>query len=206
MRLNNLLFILGLLVPALLAFRAFFLPGPLVFGDAPYFYPEGLKELVSNFYIWTNRGENFGGINKISWIYPLMYIYGFLYTSLGLNHDLIIRLIFYFPATILAFITPVFFGMFLGFPKIVLFFTSLVYGLNTYFLLLLDGGQVGVALAYGLFPLTFTLLLKLIQYNGKKSFLATLAFLLLLTLFDPRFTLIAFLAAVVWVLIEALVN
>lgn len=202
----NILVFLGLAVPTLLAFRAFFTPSPLVWGDAPYFYPEGLKELVAKPYLWTDNGNNFGGINSLLWLSPLMFVYGILHKLFGLDNDLIIRILFYFPATLLSLITPIFFARYLGYSRVVQFFTSLVYTLNTYFLLLVDGGQVGVALAYGFFPLTLLFLRKLIDTPRFKNFLCSLFFLIVLSVIDSRIAAIGILALVVWVFIDWIEN
>lgn len=203
-RLVNVLFFLGITITVLIVFRAFFSDSPLVWGDAPYFYPEGLKELVSEPSVWTEWGENFGGINKFLWISPLMIIYGELHKFLGLNNDWVLRLLFYFPAIVSAVVFPLLFSRYLGLSKIVQFFSSFVYGLNTYFLLLVDGGQVGIALAYGLFPGVILFLKKLLDVAKPKDFLLALLFFNILVLADPRIAAIAVFSFVTWVLIETL--
>lgn len=200
----SILFLLALALPAIFVFKALILPGPVVWGDAPFFYPQGLQGLFNGPYIWTSWGKNFGGINEVLWIYPLMFLYGFLHVIFNFNNDLIIRIIFYFPAVILSFITPIIFVQCLGYSRQIKFFASLVYGLNTYFLLLIDGGQVGVALAYGIFP--FALLnLHLLATNPKlNQFLLALITILLLIIADPRFALISLFTALIWVLLEGI--
>src|SRR5258708_19491119 len=94
---------LSILVAVLLVFKKFFLPGPLVFGDAPYFYNQGLKELVSLPVAWLSRGNSLGGPNLFLWIYPLMLVYGFFGTFLLLVIDLILRILFYFPSLLFCF-------------------------------------------------------------------------------------------------------
>ena len=42
--------------------------------------------------------------------------------------------------------------------KVAQFFSSLIFVFNTYYLILVDGGQVGIALSYGLSPLIFLFL------------------------------------------------
>lgn len=202
-------FLILLAVPAFLVFRAFFLPaspaggpGPLAWGDAPYFYPEGLRELVSEPAAWVSRGNNFGAVNNILWLSPLMFLYGALHTFLGLGNDIIIRILFYFPAVILAFVTPVLFTRYLKLPRTTQFFASLLYGLNTYFLLLIDGGQVGVALAYGIFPLSLLFLRKLWDKPSPNNFYLALIFLVLTSIADPRIAIISLLTLFIWVLAD----
>ena len=102
MKKNNLTLLLVIIVVICL-FRKLFFPGPLVFGDAPYFYKEGFKELINLATIWTSRGNTLGGVNLFLWIYPIMFLYGILGSLLHLNNDLILRILFYFPSLIFAF-------------------------------------------------------------------------------------------------------
>jgi len=44
-----LVILLGFVVPYILIYRAFFVSGPLAFGDAPYFYPEKVFHFTSVF-------------------------------------------------------------------------------------------------------------------------------------------------------------
>lgn len=203
---NHAIFLLGLAIPAVLAFRALLVPGHAVWGDAPYFYPEALREFVTGPFAWMSFGNNFGGVNSFLFIYPLMFLYGSLHFLLGFSNDILIRLLFYFPAVILAFASPVFFARYLGYSCIVQFFASLVYGLNTYFLLIVDGGQVGVALAYGLFPLALLSLHYLVTRPSFNGFWVSLLTLFLLIIADLRFAVISLIALLLWIFVERLVQ
>lgn len=189
---KKLLFVLLLLVPVLIVFKNFILSGPLAWGDAPYFFPEALKELASESLVWTQRGINFGGINLLLWISPMMYLYGLLGSVLNLGNNLTIRLIFYFPSLILSLIGPYLLAKHLRFPKLVGFFASLFFVFNTYYLLLIDGGQVGVSVAYGLFPFVILVLSKFIDSVNLKTFWIAISVLMLQIIFDPRITVICF--------------
>ncbi|HWA51998.1 MAG TPA: hypothetical protein VG895_03030 [Patescibacteria group bacterium] len=170
-------------------FHKFFLNGHLVFGDAPYFYNEGFKELLYFPSAWTSRGNALGNVNLFLWIYPLMFIYGALGHFLHFSNDVILRVLFYFPSLLFGGL-----GIYLlvrkyfKFSNLVCFYTILFYLINTYFLLLIDGGQVGVVLAYGLFPLVLFLILS-------SSFLVGLVAAFILTIVDFRIAAIVFLTA-----------
>ena len=200
----KLLFLLGLLVPTLVVFKALFVPGTAVWGDAPYFWPEFIKAFPFEPNAWVGWGNNFGGLNQTLWLAPLMILYKLLNLAFGFNNDILIRLVFYFPAITLALLTPIFFARSLGLSKTAQFFASFFYVFNTYFLLLIDGGQVGVALAYGLFPLVLLFLRQLTTKPSFKNFLIALVSLSTLFSFDPRVGLIVTFSVVVWNLIEAL--
>lgn len=196
----DVLFFLGLAVPAIVVFRSFFSAGPLVFGDAPFYYPKAFEDLSLEPSIWESRGR-LGVVTDLYWIYPLMVLYGIL-GELGLNNDIIIRLIFYFPAVSFALFSSWLFAGQLGFSRIVRFFCSLFYTFNTYFILLIDGGQVGVALAYGLFPLALLHLHKLISSKNRLQFFITIFVFLLLGTADARFAIISIFTFIVWAGLE----
>lgn len=184
-----------ILLIILLVFHKYFLPGPLVFGDAPYFYREGLKELLTFPTAWITRGNSIGGINLFLWIYPVMFIYGILGAFLHLNNDLILRILFYLPSLISALTGVYFLTKYLKLSTLVQFFAILIFLVNTYYLLIIDGGQVGIVLAYGLFPLVLLFLLKVVDKLSLKSFLIALLSSFLLTLIDFRISLICVLTA-----------
>lgn len=201
---KKVLFFLGLAIPTILVFRALFTPGPLAWADAPFYYPEELSEMASKLFSWTEKETNFGGANRPSWLYPIMFLIGTLHAKLGISNDLLIRLAFYFPSLLLSLVGPVLLTRYLKFSKTVQFFTSLVYSLNTYYILLVDGGQAGVFLAYGIFPLALLSLKRLFDLASVKNLYKALLFTFLLTVADPRFLVLVFATFVVWVLVESL--
>lgn len=196
------LIIFGFLIPYLLIYRAFFISGSLSFSDAPFFAPENLMELFNYPFTWNFRNDNFGSPQfNILWIYLPTYLYGLLNHYLDLGNDILIRLIFYFPATILAIIgswkfigkfNQNIYGKFLG---------SFLYGFNTYFLMLVDGGQVGISLAYGLFPFTVLYTLNYLQEINIKKYCYALLTLFVLFNTDIRIGLIAVLLSLLILMI-----
>lgn len=194
---------MGLVIPALLIFKAIFSLSPLAWGDSVYFYKENFKELTSLPQAWVNRENNFGGINRVVWLYPLMLLLGFV-GKIGFPSEVVMRIIFYIPAITLSFLSAVYFAKGLGYSPKVRFFTSLLYSLNTYFVLLIDGGQSGVFLAYALFPLPLLYLKKLAYEGGGKNFTLSFLFLALLTLFDPRVAVVCIITLFLWLILEAI--
>ena len=191
------LFYSGIIIAGLLVFRAIFSAGPAVWGDAPYFYPETFRVFFSEPFVWESRGR-LGVVNDLYWIYPLMFIYNGLGTLTGVSNDLVIRLVFYFPAIFLSFISPWFLTKYFGFSPLVRMFSVITYALSTYFILIVDGGQVGVVLAYGLFPLALLQLHKLMALGTVKQFFASLGFFMLLIISDVRFAAIAIFTLISW--------
>ena len=181
----------GIFVSVILAFRPIFLPGPLVWGDAPYISNESFKNFLAEPLVWESRGR-LGVANDLYFLFPLTLIYNFL-GFLGLGNDLVIRLVFYLPAIFLAIFSAWKFSQYFNFSPVVKIFTAFLYSLNTYFIILIDGGQVGVSLAYGLFPLALLGLHKLIEKKSPKQFLISLISFMFLTMAYVRFAAIALL-------------
>ncbi|OGM79305.1 hypothetical protein A2382_00780 [Candidatus Woesebacteria bacterium RIFOXYB1_FULL_38_16] len=174
-----------LILPFALILRGL-LVGSLVWGDAPYFYPEGLKELMNEPYSWMVRGNGLGGINQFIWIWPIMWLYGFFFRFLGLENNWILFTLFYFPGLVFSYFGSWWCGSELGLKRWGRIFASLIYGTGTYFLSLIDGGVVGLVLAYGLFPVVFCLLLRYLKRPGYMRFLAALLSSQILIFSDPR--------------------
>ncbi len=187
-----------ILVPSLFVFTSFFKALPLAWGDAPFYYPEGLRELTGGLTVWGERGDNFGDKNLALWLSPLMALYGSLNKFFGLGNDTIVRILFYFPSVIFAGLGSYFLARYFKLSKIGQFFSSLVYLLNTYFLLLIDGGQVGISLSYGIFPFTVLFWLRFFDNLSVKRFFMALVASLALSLTDPRVAIISFLFIFLW--------
>lgn len=194
------LYIILFLIPLIAVFKNMILAGSLAWGDAPFFYPEGLRELIAEPSAWTNRGHSFGGVNAFTFLTPLMVGYGALGMILGNN--IAIRILFYFPSIIFAGLGIIFLSRYLKFSNLVTFFASLFYILNTYFILLVDGGQVGIALAYGLFPIALLFIRKLLDNPTLKSFSLALLFFVFIGIADPRVAAISLLTASLWQISE----
>ena len=200
---NNYLFFVLLVIPAILIFRAFFLPGPLSWGDAPYYSQGALEELFNEPFAWVNGGI-FGQINNLYWIYPVSFLFGLLNKIFGFSSEALIRLFFYFPALISSLVTPILFARYLRLSRIAHFFSSIIYTFNTYLILLIDGGQVGVALAYGIFPLFLLLLLRLRNKISLVNFYQALGGFVLISIADTRIAIVGLLTIVVWSVVEVI--
>ena len=193
---------LGFLIPYLLIYQAFFTGSPLSWGDAPYFYTENLKELFSKPLLWNFRNDNFGQPqSSLLWLFLPTFSYGVLAYLFNLSSEVLIRLVFYFPATILSIVGA---WVFLGQVTVNRwgrFIGSFLYAFNTYFLMLLDGGQIGVALAYGFFPLSAFAFLQCWNKPNLRNYLFALVTFFLISNTDLRIFLILILFVGLWQLI-----
>lgn len=182
-------YILLLLVLILFVFRQYFnFNNDLVWGDAPHYY--NFKDLLGEPSAWVYRDNNLGGINRFLWISPLMLLYGFIGQFVNSNAALI-RLFFYFPSLLLASAGAYFLSRTNGFKPKYATLSSLIFTINPYYLLLIDGGTVGLALAYGIFPWAIISLRHFLSSPNHKSFLLTIIVNFLLTLVDPRIFILA---------------
>lgn len=199
-KLKIILILLGFIIPYILIFRAFFTSSPLVWGDAPYFYPDNLKELFQKPLIWDFRNDNFGNPQfQVLWLYIPTFLFGLFNKLFGLNSEILIRLIFYFPATVLSIVSSWFFIKNYTKNLAAVFLGSLLYSFNTYFLLLLDGGQIGVALAYGIFPFSVLALQKLNENFNIKNLTLAISIFFMIENIDLR---LAILSPVILIVID----
>src|SRR3990167_8934505 len=79
---------------------------------------------------------------------------------------------------------------------------SVIYIFNTYYLLLVDGGVVGVVVAYGIFPVSLFFLKRFSDRLGYSDFWKAMLAWELLTIFDPRISAICFGALILWKILE----
>jgi len=191
-----------IMLPVLWVFKQIFFGNLPTWGDAPFFYPEGLKELFYEPLTWVSRNVSFGGVNSILWISPIMFLMGVLNKFLFLGSDSIVRILFYFPSIIFSGVGTYLLVRYLKLSRSVLFFAPLFYILNSYFILLVDGGQIGVSLAYGLFPLIILLGKRMFDRTSVSSFFLFLLSSFVLTVADPRILLVSYLTLFVWQLFE----
>lgn len=192
-----------ILLPVLWVFRQIFFGNLPTWGDAPFFYSEGLKELFYEPLTWITRNISFGGVNSVLWISPIMFLMGVSNKFLFLGNDVVIRILFYFPSLIFSATGVYFLTKYLNLSKTVRFFAVLFYLLNTYFILFVDGGQIGVALAYGLFPLIILFGKRMFDKTSVSSFFLFLLSSFVLTVADPRILLVSYITLFIWQILEA---
>ena len=162
-RVQSLILIAAFVVPLFLLLRNIFFLGSQSWGDAPHFWASEVKELFSEPSAWTQRGINFGGVNLLLWISPLMFLLGVLGKCFSLTSDILVNLVFYLPGVTLAAAGAYSFAKSQKLTNIASFFAGITYTFSTYFFLAIDGGQVGIVLAYGLFPFSLLFLKKFIS-------------------------------------------
>lgn len=201
------------LVVVLIAFRNWFSLNPLSSGDWEYYFSETIRDFPLFPQVWNIWYGNGFGVN----LSFFMNLNSFFMSSTTFFHDLglpwiiIERLFWFWPYLILVTIAP-FLLVREVFPKMSINFlliASAVYTFNTYSLMLVGGGQMGVALAYAMSPLVLLFFIKLCKnfFLGKKIFLSSVFFGLILSLqvlLDIRITYVSLVAVfgyLIWIMI-----
>lgn len=177
------------LVIVLIVFWIAFTPGPKTAHDLPYIYPSTFEDRTIIPQTWKTLGSDSMGYFSIDtlWSWPLDTLVVFL-SRLGFSFSTIMLGLFVLPS--------IFFGYFgmknllesLEISKMGVTCGSLFFLLNSYFILLIDGGQLSLALAYAILPWCF--------YNwrlargfvrGRVVFITSI---ILLSIIDPRFIIL----------------
>lgn len=158
-------------------------------GDWPLFYIQAIKELPWWPQAWSSfNGNGFG--QNVSFVlgYKTFFalITKFLVVILHIPWNIAEQLIFFIPFCVLAATSSYFLSRFFFKEKAVNILSSVIYTTNTYSLMLVGGGQQGVALAYAMSPFLLLSFLRLFQGTSKKHIIYTSLLLGFLLCIDPR--------------------
>ena len=176
-----------------LFFWTIFLPGVHIGHDFPYVYPEALKENITIPQVWSTEGSEGMGYYSVDtlWSWPIDVVTGLLS---------FVRLPFW-AITLVVFIIPTFVIGSVGVHKLLegfgikgigIFVGQLVFLANSYLALLLDGGQLSIALAYSLFPLALYFLNEAVDKNLPNASLKFVLSVAFISISDFRFLYILF--------------
>ncbi len=187
-------------------FHKWFFQGEIIGGDWPYLFKESLNNyhfLVPSWNVW--QGNGLGGTNPIYFLQSFENITIFFANFLNIPWSIIYK-IFWFGFFIFLSVasSTYFINAILG--KLMLWqklLGAIVFTTNTYILMLVDGGQMGIALAYSIAPLVLAKFIKLVDHinSSNKNFqLALLAGLTLSlqVLFDPRIAYVSMIVVAIY--------
>ncbi len=188
------------LVLAILLLCALYLPLVFSTNRGASDFPLAQTDVVSqglNFpQAWSSRGNGLGdNVIFTLWSYPIDFLFG-LGSSIGISFTILTKLIFILPTILLSIFSIKKLLRHVGvfgydqLPGILLFLT------NTYFLLLIDGGQLSIALAVSWLPAAYCYFDDSLEGGWQKILRSALAFWLL-AMFDIR---IAYLLGIVIIL------
>ncbi len=213
-RLINTCFLLSIFT---IVFWSWFSPGPIIGGDWPYFFTETIREFRSYPESWnTVYGGGLGGVIPNYFLNQYLHLTIFPFVNILHIPWIITYKIFWFFGFLLLSSFSIRYLLSTLFPlyktwQLVL--SIVLFSANTYILMIVGGGQMGIALAYAITPFVLALFIKLIDFinafsgqaiKGKniriflnKSIFLGLAIAMQI-LFDPRMAYVAIIAAVIY--------
>jgi len=173
-------------------FWPFFTPGERVANDFPYTFTENVNEITLP-QTWSSRFSEGLGENVVvtlsTWPNDLLYWTG---ARLGISPNILIRVLRFLPILIIGFWAQRRLLNFIGLRKTGIFIGTLLYLLNTYILILIDGGQYSIGMAYAWFPIAYLAIIKAVNGNLSRKILSGLA-VSVLGILDIRFIYLLFL-------------
>ena len=159
--------------------------------DFPYSFRDNVADSFRLPQTWSSRGNGLGEPTiSILWGWPHDFIYG-LGATLGIDFSILFRLLHLLPILVLGVWGMIGLLYYYKINKYGIIVGTLFYFLNTYLILLIDGGQLSLALAYACVPLVFLEFKKSVSGKLRDKLITTLLFFLL-GVFDIRFVYLLF--------------
>lgn len=172
----------------------------IVGGDWPYLWNVTLRSLIHFPYAWDSFFNNGLGVSAIGTLWISTYLsFTSLFATLGFSWSAITIIFWLLPSIIGSFLSAYILSkVFFKHHILMRVLSGVIYAVNTYFLLVVGGGQLGVALAYAIAPFVLYRFIVLIE-NTKLSFsiIAGICGAIVL-LFDPRIAYIIFLSVLLY--------
>jgi hypothetical protein len=180
-------------------FNSVFNQLPLVATDFPYL---SLSELYSRFSVpsaWWTRGAQGLGQNSILylWFWPMDYLYGYAANS-GIGFIGIERLLGIVPIVLISFFSISKLLSRYSLNVFAKYVGAYIYVGNTYLLLLVDGGQLSLGLAYAFLPAVLYALFNAYENKDLLSKFVLGISVTILGIFDIRYIYLFFLIAGVY--------
>lgn len=191
---NRFLFLILIFLFAglIIIYFPWFTHSEIIGGDWPFYFTETIKlfpPLVPSWATW--QGNGLGGTDAIYFLNSFQFSTFFVSSFFHIPWNITYKIFWFGLFLSLSFFSPLFLIRKI-FPKIdilYMFLSGFIYTTNTYILMVVAGGQMGVALAYALSPLVLGLFIQQVhfmhRFNLKSSLLTGLA-LSMQMLFDPR--------------------
>lgn len=167
--------IFAIFIP-LFIFRNFLMPLPLSSGDWLFLYPEAISQSVP-FFSWDPHLNGGMGNSVLDRFWFDVYARLVLEAASIIPWNVFEKLLWFIPYISLTFISAFLLAKKVGI--ITPWVSGTIYSTNSYILLIISGGQLGIMAAYSLFPLVSLMFLDLIE---KKSITRILLFSLSLAL------------------------
>ncbi|MBI3576839.1 hypothetical protein HY086_02235 [Candidatus Gottesmanbacteria bacterium] len=155
-------------------FYPWFLTHDIIGGDWPYYFAENIKEKIFLPPIWAPWQQNgLGGIDPVRGLHAFESFLAVVGVQwLGLPWSVVYKVGWFGLFLLLSFISPIVLVRTV-FPRFSLagavFLSGLMYTTNTYILMIVGGGQMGVALAYAVAPLVLASFIKITHISSIKN-------------------------------------
>ncbi len=171
-------------------------------GDFRYFWPENIGDFAGFPSAWDSSLNTGIGQSQIGSLWINSYLnFTAMFSNLGLSWNLIGLIFWILPAIVLSFLSSFYLFNYLFKDKIKYsLLAGFIYVFNTYFLMILTGGQVGVALSYSLVPLVLLTFIRITKNPTLKNALLSGLILGLQILFDPRIVYVTLIAVSLYLL------
>lgn len=161
--------------------------GTHVASDLPYLSKEDLNTQFNLPLVWVSNG-NFGLGEYFVWglaSWPINFLFG-LFNQIGFDFNFLLNTFW-----IGLYGSVIWFGIFklckiYNFSELGKWTSLLVYSCNSYIILLIDGGQLNLVLAYAGVPLVFASYKSMFSDPSRKNFLMWIVSIFLLSIFDVR--------------------
>jgi len=217
---KNKLWVLFLLLIGfiLVVYQNWFLFPDIIGGDWPYFFKERLRELHFFPPAWSSlHGNGLGSSITTYFIDQYLYLTVYLSTSiLHVSWAVVYKLFWFGLFIVLSIFSSIYLlkTIFLQVRPWQKGIVTLIFTTNTYILMVVAGGQMGVALAYSIAPFVLARFIKLIdclaasnknfQFSTSNFRLALLAGLALSlqTMFDPRIAYITMITGAIYMFLN----
>ena len=196
-----------------LVFKNWILPGAISSGDSSFRFPESWEGVSYFPYAWSPLSGDLGR----SFVFTLGLNTYYTGTALLLTNffhlpwDIIVRLVWFFPFIIVAFFSSRYLLKVVlpGLSDLYSSIGALLFLTNTYILMVVGGGQIGVGLSYGIAPLVLASFMRIADYDKLRiadyalrirySIIAGLVFSVQIML-DPRIAYVTIAAAILYLL------
>lgn len=199
-----------LVILILCVFHAWFLPGIITGGDLWYSFPSMSQNYSLHAYAWYwNQNAGMGGA-----YYPVLWSYFssgipllFFRTLVGYNWQLIERLGILFPYILLGVFSSVMFYRKVFKDSAFAVLAPFLFVFNTYILMVVGGGQLLIAFAYGLAPIVIIWFIEMMNRKADalslhNTLIAGLLFSVQVLL-DLRIGYVTFLAVILYGIVSA---
>ncbi|HYK07920.1 MAG TPA: hypothetical protein VEW42_00300 [Candidatus Eisenbacteria bacterium] len=148
-------------IPLLLVFKNWFSGNLLVSGDWVYYWNRAILD-INNLPAWDGRHMGMGASN-LSTLWLESYFLATIKTALFLGWNWYEKIFWFWPYLLFGFLSAWSLYFYFFKSKVFALLAGFLYIANTYALLLVGGGQTGIALSYSLAPFGFIAFEELLQ-------------------------------------------